>query len=503
MNKKTLIILATAIFTLLCGCTNQKTHVKYVESVRVDGFKEDESTGKIKISEEECNTFILSFKDIDSTDYPYSELFMTDEALLEKKQFDTVASTHTFDFFNGKKTVDSDNLFSVVKKNNKDFRNGSVEKNFYKEFSDKKLKEYCQMISAAVNWRIENDTDFDFDRVGCLLGNLKILEKNSMNMGGFNPENGVLTIVPSMIKAHSKTHKNGTTPKQTITHEAMHIMQSGCCDTYSSDGCRLIGISYKFGDLTVNPLFIPWLYEGSAELNTSHLLNIEPTTYTSYIDYIESINLATLLNEELPARQTENVSFHHDADVLYKQLGFDDEKKAADFLYSIEIVSEKPDEFFKAYETIDKIPENKSEFVNKEIKPIVCETISIIFYKNLAEALTKKEMSLNDIFYLISMHELDTQKRVNVRAQEERIMYKPYIDEYIKLQNSFFEMLQKYTDSNIKEYFLTYRINYEDNGLFANAALDFIDEDKKQYLADRNESLYNKYFKKMCEYTDN
>ena len=104
----------------------------------------------------------------------------------------------------------ADKLLEVVKKNNAEYRKDTVKKNMTKEFSDKQLKTYCGWIAETVNWQIEKHSDFDFETVGCVLGNLKIVEKNSTNYGGFDCKSGVMSINPKMIKATGKkmTMKN-------------------------------------------------------------------------------------------------------------------------------------------------------------------------------------------------------------------------------------------------------------------------------------------------------
>ena len=108
---------------------------------------------------------------------------------------------HQYSFFKADKTVRADKLLEVVKKNNAEYRKDTVKKNMTKEFSDKQLKTYCGWIAETVNWQIEKHSDFDFETVGCVLGNLKIVEKNSTNYGGFDCKSGVMSINPKMIKA--------------------------------------------------------------------------------------------------------------------------------------------------------------------------------------------------------------------------------------------------------------------------------------------------------------
>lgn len=475
MKKTLCIILCLITLNSLSGCGNKKEYVNSGESLTAIEFKKQEQSPKIKISAAECDNFIRAYADINSEQYPYSELFGISAAMNKMQESRNLTGEHQYSFFKADKTVSVDKLLEVVKKNNAEYRKDTVKKNMTKEFSDKRLKTYCEWIAETVNWQIEKHSDFDFETVGCVLGNLKIVEKNSTNYGGFDCKSGVMSINPKMIKA---TGKKDDYEKFIFTHEAIHMLQSGCADMKGED-IENYGVSYNFSELSVNPLKLSWLYEGSAELNAAQFRNTDISTYKAFVAFIKSLDLATLVNDTSNAGMMENICFGHNPEDLYRELGFENEQAAAAFLYSAEIMITKPDEFFKAYgnESADK-----TEFVNRNIKPAVYETLSKVFYRNIAQRLCNTEMSLNDVFCLISLHEAQINKQLQLGSKESQEIYKSYTDEYAKLKEKFFELAGAGNAENISGKYGEYKLKYENNTEYINADFGWLDEGKKDII---------------------
>ena len=472
-EKKLCIILCLITLNSLSGCGNKKEYATSGESLTTVEFKEQEQSQKIKISAVECDNFIRAYADINAEQYPYSKLFGISAAMSKMQESRNLIGEHQYSFFKADKTVNADKLLEIVKKNNAEYRKDTVKKNMTKAFSDKQLKTYCGWIAETVNWQIEKNSGFDFETVGCVLGNLKIVEKNSTNYGGFDCKSGVMSINPKMIKA---TGKKNDYEKFIFTHEAIHMLQSGCADMTGEDS-ENYGVSYSFSELLVNPLKLSWLYEGSAELNAAQFRNTDISTYKALVAFIKSLDLATLVNDTPNSGMAENICFGHNPEDLYRELGFENEQTAAAFLYSAEIMLTKPDDFFKAY---GNESEDKTEFVNRNIKPAVYETLSKMFYRNIAQRLCNTEMSLNDVFCLISLHEAQINKQLQLGSKESQEIYKSYTGEYAKIKEKFFELAGAGNLENIS--YSEYKIKYEDNGEYINADFSWLDENKRDII---------------------
>lgn len=256
------------------------------------------------------------------------------------------------------------------------------------------------------------------------------------------------------------------------------MIQSGCADM-AGENVENYGVSYSFSELSVNPLKLSWMYEGSAELNAAQFRNTDISTYKSFAAFIKSLDLATLVSDTPNAGTAENICFGHNPEDLYRELGFENEQNAAAFLYSAEIMLAKPDEFFKVYKNES---EDKTEFVNRNIKPAVYETLSKMFYKNVAQKLCNTEMSINDVFCLISLHETQINKQLQLDSKESQEIYKSYIDEYAKLKEKFFELAGTGNAENVSGKYGEYKLKYEDNGEYINADFSWLDKGKKDII---------------------
>lgn len=494
MKRLTRIVLIIFIIITLSACGRNGQVSEALDTQKVEGFAVAEQLPSVSLSSDGYAAF-LDYLDYDNINCPYSELFGIKEALEEKAGRNFDAREHTYDFFAGSSYVDANKLFDVVKANNKQYAEG-VGKHFNKELSDSKLKECCEIVADTLNWGIENIDGIELEELGCILGNLKILNRGSVSFGTFNDKNDLLNISPDMIKQAKKLNGNSDMYEITVSHEAMHILQCRCTDIEQGDEDSFIGTSYSFENLEVNPLKNSWLYEASAELNATLRFNCNPTTYQYMIDNLESISLATVLNDNVEARQLEKLCFTRDDEALYSQLEFADKTKAIEFLYVVELLRNRPEDFKLAYEKEHgPLEEDYSEFLKKTYNPYFAEVISKLLYKNLALKLSQNEMSLNDVFYIISMYELDLSKDIPLNNASVREKYKDVYDRYADMQRAFFALIQAYTDINVEDSFNNYRMNYEGDAVYANASLDWLEAEKRAYILFRNNVMYNKNHK--------
>lgn len=489
------IIIVVVFMFSLCSCGNRKAAVNNFDlREEIGGFSVETDLPHVGIETADYDEF-LKFMDYDGIDCPYVELFGIEEAMAEKDGRNFEVSEHTYDFFEGADSVDSERLYEVVKANNEKYMEGA-DKYFYEKPSDSQLKECCVIVADTINWGIENTDGIDMDALGCILGNLKILNRDSMNYASFDCKKDILNISPGMIK--EKKNRSGIADiyEITITHEAMHILQFRCTDVEQGAEDVFIGTSYSFENLDVNSLKISWLYEASAELNTTLRFGCEPTTYQYMVDNLESIGLATVLNDDVKARQLEKLCFAHDEDALYNQLEFTDKTKAAEFLFAVELLRKKNEDFKTAYENkYGAFEEDYSGFLTKTYTPYFVEVVSKLFYKNLSSKLAQSEMSLNDVFYIISLYELDLLKDIPFDNPTVREQYNTVYEQYSDLRKEFLGYIQKYTDTDVLNAFKEYRMNYENgSGVYANASLDWLEDEKRDYILFRNNSMYDKKY---------
>lgn len=498
MKKIILVLCSIILIFSLCSCSNKKgieSSIGVSEEIKLQSKEEQP---EIYISESQFNNF-YDYINYDGISCPYSELYGIENAKKEKQKQVLTVDKHSGDYFENEKNVKADKLFDVVKHNNREYMSKGAAEHFNNELSDKQLRETCEIIADTINWGIANITGFDYQRVGCILANLKVLERNSFSLGTFNEKNYVLALTPEMIKNKSERVENVDMLALTISHETMHLMQCYCPDISIGEKDSFIGVSYTFGNLPINPLRNRWLFEASAELNATIKANIMPTTYQYMIDNLETINLAKILNNKSKPRELEKFSFTNGTKQLYEYLEFSNENKSIEFLYAIELLREKPEDFKAAYEEKNGLlTEDYQEFIKKTYNPYFVEVTSKLFYKNLAKRLVDDKIPLNDVFYLISLYEMDLLKDIPLDNKSVREKYSSIYCDYLLLQEEFFSHIQKNIDIDVKDAFAGYYVNYIEGSIYANADLGWIEPEKKKYLLWRNKCLYDDNFKNIC-----
>lgn len=492
--KNSICIVLLCICILLMSSCNTQQNVDFDLTV-IQDYKVLETLPTIKLDKSDYDMF-CEYIDYDNIECPHSELFGIEEALKEKESRVFSVNKHTYDFFKGEKEVNAEKLYDVVKENNDKYMEG-VGKHFNKKLSNSKLKECCEIITDTLNWGIENIEGIDLSELGCIIGNLKILNRGTMNLGTFNDKNDLLNVSPSMIKAKKERNGNGDMYELTICHETMHILQCRCIDVPQNKEDSFIGTSYSFENLGINPMKCSWLYEASAELNATQRYYSNPTTYAYMIDNLESISLSSILAQNVQARQLEKLCFTKDNQSLYEQIGFSEKNKSIEFLYVVELLRNKPDDFKKVYEKAYGSINDYDEFLKITYNPYFVEVTSKLLYKNLALRLLVDDISLNDVFYIISLYELDLLKDIPLDNDDVKEKYINIYEQYIQMRSNFFDIMQNHASIEVVEAFEKFEINYGDNLIYANASLEWLDAEKREYLLHRNRVLYNEIYLKQ------
>lgn len=441
-----------------------------------------------------------NYLDSIDTKYDYSELFNT-KAALQRYEANKYNSniTHSYDFFDGSSSVDSDKLYSTVKENNKIYLK-EHSSSMYKELSKKEVQNICEIIAETINSYIKSNPEIDINELSCNLGNLKIFSKNS-GSNAFISVDDCLVVSPHMLNILEKMNKNGDAYKKTIMHESIHLIQRSCDDDEKVNVGKNIGISYKWEDFDVNPLDFNWLYEASAEKCQVNLTNGEPLVYQNMINYLESLNISTILNTNVNVKQTENLNLQKNLDKLFEQFNCETEKQKIELInmmMSINIIQVEPDDFEAKYQKV--YGENLANDVDLYsqlkciIKPEVMETLTKVFYKNLAIAMANNKVSLQDCFYLVKNFENDINGHIKYSDESYSASNQNFIDKYVAIQDEFFYMLslnKEYSQANIETKFADYHsvVTNESGQKENNYSLSWLSDSKTNYLTDYSKKL--------------
>jgi len=519
-----LVTITTAISLFLTGCgfdsgydnNWKKNDYYYVPPSVIDGIYDDYdamndplistdstdySNSEMIVTSETYNNFINYINGI-NTIYNYESYYNIDAAYSKYNEvINNRAQSHSHEL----ESLTVEALVKSVKSNNKEFlkiKKAEYTAEFYEEFSDSELRKYCSIIMDIVQNYNNKGLIKDINEVKCILGDLKIFSRPTMTNAYITDDN-CLMISPSMIETLKikVIGSNQDVEKSTIGHEAVHLIQKSCKDNVYS-----IGNSYKFEDLAVNPLFYNWFYEGSAEKLMTNMYNYSPLVYEYYINYINSLGLSTILNNNNYVNQPEETTLSPSLDPLFNMFGCkteNEKKEIIKLMYSLDIIETDTQDF------IDAIDQNmnETELVNikRNLKGSVCETLTKYFYKNLASLVKEKNIPLNDVFYYITVFEADVDSHIVYGNKEKYDASINFIENYIDIQKNFFNFLSssnKYTQEEIENMFDGYGLKKEDGS--ANFDLSYLNSDKKLFFSTMLNKLYNSSTEQIIDvYTRN
>lgn len=509
--KYALVPVAMSLCVVLSGCgvqnnySNKPNHIdnySYEETINIDNsnhqlhkiqnFKENTS---INFTNKNYLNFKSYLDDI-KINYEYSNIYNLSDALKEYNKLNLISHHNT-----GLKEFTKEKLFEVVKINNDNALSGKGSTRMYQRMSDEKLLNVCDMIIDTVKDFIKNNKDISEDRIKCVLSDLKIFEQKSSFSNAFVSYDNYLVISPNMMQI-TEILSNESKENDIIIHEIMHLLQKGCnCDLNNNKNLEQnFGVAFKFNNLDVNSLKNSWLYEASAEKCMVNYTNNEIVTYKTKISYLESLSLTNLLNDNYNINDTENLSFKRSLDDLYKYFNVETDGEKMEILnlmYSIEIMQQEPSDFYKKYKEIygaDKTDELRDK-INYNVKSSACQTLSKLFYRNLAKTITNKNnVTLEDIFYLICLFENDMNNHLLYSKEQNIDNNDDFINKYVEIQDNFFYQLSlclNVKQEEIEESFYQYSANEktESGVIVKNYDLNFLSQEKIKYLEERQNEL--------------
>lgn len=444
------------------------------------------------------NKHHLNFKSyLDSVEvtYDYEHIYGLDNALGEYNKLDLINS-HNLKL----KTLDLNELYNIIVNNNKEYKkhNNSV---IFKELSANETREIASLITETVKDFINSNSNISAERIMCVLSDLKLFKQNSSMSNAFVTNDNCLVLSPNMLEFANTMNGKGT-DNDVLVHEIMHLLQKGCnCDLKSNENLkRNFGICYGFQDIKINSLDFTWFYEASAEKSMSNYTKHDIFVYKNMIGYLESLSIVNLVNKEYKVNDTENLSFKRTLDDLYKYFGVTDEKDKKEILnmmYSIEVMQQAPLDFYKLLE--EQTGKQKDNVlideVNYNVKVSICETLTKHFYRNLSNSIINQNVSLGDIFYLISVFENDINNHILYDRVQKYGYNERFINTYIEIQDNFFLELAKAMNckqEEIEEYYNNYNSNIKiGDTTIENYSLEFLDNEKIAYLKERETALNN------------
>lgn len=413
--------------------------------------------------------------------YLYSELFGTEEALdryKKMKEYDSKPSK----YIKGT-TLDVSAIRSHVLANNKEFLQTTTNSK-YSELSTSEFNKIFDIFIEGLEYCIKNGTDLG--QLDEKLHDLKILKTTANGSGVMTDENTILAINPTVIKTYTDKNPNIDYTKTVILHETMHFGQISSEHEKEEEGYdRNLGLSYRWDDLTVNPLDYTWYNEGSAEklMLDQYDKDIEPTVYTNNVKGLDSITLSALVRGDVDEMTVSRLSLQTDLEKLFKLFNCKndaDRIEVINMMFSFDITLNQNAEFFNAYKDKNGVtlPERHKYF--NSLNSSIAQTLTKNFYINLSNYLEKNDAKLGDIFSMISVFETEMSRLTKYNQKTSVEENEDFIAMYNDIQTQFFAIIANYLGLETDDVILFYNAYYNDS-LSDTTSTSLLDEYEIEY----------------------
>lgn len=419
-----------------------------------------------------------------SVEYEYDELFNYEQAI-SGIQVDCTVSEHQFSALDSSGKLTKEHLLEIVRQNNTTYLTGTT--SLIKDVDDELLLRICEIIVNVVNDTLSKYPDIDKARVYCNLGNLKIVEKKAaLDFAAVEP--GMVLHINSTMSSMAGL-LTGSNMYSVLVHEAMHIIQYGC-ECEEIEGCtRRCGLAHAYSETTMEQDYSDWIWlaEGSAERMASLYANVEPMTYANMVNYIQSLDLATMLDSSVPANYVETLYFYNDLDKLFSLFDAEtDEQKQEIYqmIYSLEIMQMEPADVKEAYQRVygqEWTDEIRDDLNNRVKRPIV-QTLTKVFFVKLADAICDNDLSKNDFLFLLNLYESTINYHLRLNRSEYDQYNADFIVWYEAVRNDLFACIENVSASDYEQYAAS------DGTAKIFAGMKWLDQDKRDFLIAKFES---------------
>lgn len=477
---------------------NDYIYVPSIQKGSIDSCSQNIINSNVIIDDTDLYN-INMLNDSIKVDYKYSELFDVDTVSNKYEQITKYQSTSSLIITDN--LVDESKLYNIVLKNNDNYIKKNASSNKYTNPSNQDLSKICSIITNSLNYEIKNDDDIDTSILDEKLTDLKVFEYSEFSNGFYSQNDGILGYNPSTINSISSSKNDSNVFEKIIEHESKHIIQA---NSKNENKLKLYrtrdGVCYNFEDVKVNSLDWNWYFEASAEkkvINQNNQSN--PLSYESAIKSLETIKVATILDDDNNINSLENINDQSDLNKLYNYFNCknkDDIKEIINMFYSYNIIlnnnsassskdfySYYKDKYGKKIEGIDDLS------FQQELKGSIGITLSKKFYNDLASIIVNKQVDIKDIFALISTYEMELSRETWYSDSTKYENLKTFYIQYNAIQSNFFDALAnklyQSTDNVIRAYYL-YNSNYNNE-----IPSSLLTEEKKSFYNYINKSREN------------
>lgn len=470
----------------------------------------------INVSKAEITAFDAYLNSITNGFY-YSDYFCVDETLDKYRTSELKQTTAESNVITNDK-IDAIKLYKVVEQNNKKYMSG--DKNsiniFYTDLSSSEIKYICDIITNVVN---DSCTTEEIKKISNLFSRLKMFKSTTSSSNAYVSNDFTLVYNPDMSSMYSSAlNIRGSeiseeeAKKSIIIHEAEHLIQYSTGDQNDTNGieagfCRKYNVPNKDKQVNVDSLYYTWLLEGSAEINMSEYMDIEPCNYAKKISYMESFDLSRIFKNN-DTKLIDTVLLPN-IDSVFQRLNMGDEASQKEFLelmYSIELTQTNGDSFFEYYQeqTGKTLNEDEKKELRMKIREDAIIDLSKTYYSGLASAINSGEINdLNTMFFMMRVWEIDAYSHLQYNKDEASLENaKKYINWSENVHSEIFEMIGNninLSQDEVREMYNEYNLYVQSSSgqTTLNCNLDELSNDKKDFLISKVESYARTGFSRV------
>lgn len=358
--------------------------------------------------------------------------------------------------------VDYQELLSTVKSNS-----SKNDDPYYYSIPSEIIEKAVEYITQTINYNIKNNPQINLNVLDYKLSRLKVLGYDDFGYAFYSQEDIALAINLEKGKYFAKD----VDYEEIISHEANHIIQDAVI-TVDESLVTVIGPSYTFKDKELNAFCWTWYIEGAAQNSTL----IEKGTpikdsflYESYLSALNTIMSAYAFNED-DVLKFQHLTSQTNIGALFDLFDCEtpeQEKEILKMMAAIELYCNSNDTNFAAT-FYEKIQEDDTYVFGKKIRSPVGQTLSKIFYKNLAEKTKDKKVTLRDVFGLISVFEAQLNKEVWYGSIETAEYMGEFYKKYSLIQCDFFKLISQQlniSEEQLHKYYTNYHHTTDYNNL--------------------------------------
>ena len=359
---------------------------------------------EFRISQDSNNT-LQNFISSIHVDYPYANRYGIDEALAKyySVKHPTITSNEIIN--NG---VINSGFYDAVKRNNEEYFQGEPFLS-HKEMDKSVLTEITSYIRDYLNKLIKENPDIDLNVLDYTLKNLIIVQNNSaFGNAGVEFDQPLLWVNLGAIENSAKnTGLNAL--KINMEHEATHLVKQNYLptDTYTYN----FGLAYYFDELINNPLFWASFNEGICDAARAE---IEESVgfYYNNVKEIDAMVLATILKPDVEHDTVEKIGLQRDLDKFFDLFGADtmeEKREVISMMFAYELINPITMPLNDPYIAIigEGYKMDDRDALKVLLKASVAQTLTKIFYTNLVDLVSTKNVELRDIFNLMSVMETE------------------------------------------------------------------------------------------------